>query len=323
MKRSTTTAPKGKFAQLTLDFPFKKTFASEGDEDILIALLNAFLEKKLAHPITQVVILNPYIQGQTKANRDAHLDIRCRDSEGNCFIVEMQTGRQKHFFKRAVYYSSMAISGGGKKGEGWDFNFPNVYSLNFLDYDIDFGEGNDNIVQYFSFSDDEYPEIRQNCMNLVFVKLAKFKKSLKECKTLQDKLIFSLCHAHEMDCKPEQFVENLFDRLFEIARISNFTKEEVSEYEASLMTRWDYNASMKFAKEEGFAMGEARGVAIGEARGKAKGVAIGEARGVARGVAIGRGEGILQTARTMRAKGFNIAVIAEITGLSEAEIDEL
>jgi hypothetical protein len=66
-----------------------------------------------------------------------------------------------------------------------------------------------------------------------------------------------------MDCKPEQFVEKLFDRLFEIARISNFTPEEVSEYEASLMTRWDYNASMKFAKEEGFAIGEARGEARG------------------------------------------------------------
>ena len=52
-------APKGKFAQLTLDFPFKKTFASEGGENVLIALLNAFLEKKLAHPITQVVIQNP------------------------------------------------------------------------------------------------------------------------------------------------------------------------------------------------------------------------------------------------------------------------
>jgi predicted transposase/invertase (TIGR01784 family) len=86
MRKKTTPAPKGKFAQL-------------------------------AHPITQVVILNPYIQGQTKANRDAHLDIRCKDSKGNRFIVEMQTGRQKHFFKRAVYYSSMAISGGGKKGE--------------------------------------------------------------------------------------------------------------------------------------------------------------------------------------------------------------
>ena len=117
------------------------------------------------------------------------------------------------------------------------------------------------------------------------------------------------------DVKPEQFVESLFDRLFEIARISNFTSEEVSEYEASLMTRWDYNASMKFAKEEGVAIGEARGIALG----RNEGVAIGEARGIA----VGREEGLQQAALQMKAKGFNIAVICEITGLSEAEVEGL
>jgi len=102
-----------------------------------------------------------------------------------------------------------------------------------------------------------------------------------------------------MDVKPEQFAGKLFDRLFEIARISNFTAEEVSEYEASLMTRWDYNASMKFAKEEGFALGEARGRNEGVAR------------------------GLQQAAMQMKAKGFNTAVICEITGLSEAEVEGL
>ena len=60
----------------------------------------------------------------------------------------------------------------------------------------------------------------------------------------------------------------MFDRIFEIARISNFTAKELSEYEASRMNMLDYNASMKFARKEGVAIGEARGVAIGEARGR-------------------------------------------------------
>ncbi|MDR1811590.1 MAG: hypothetical protein LBQ87_02075 [Candidatus Fibromonas sp.] len=107
----------------------------------------------------------------------------------------------------------------------------------------------------------------------------------------------------------------MFDRIFEIARISNFTVKELSEYEASRMNMLDYNASMKFARKEGLARGEA----IGVARGKAKGIAIGEARGIA----IGRDEGVLQTARKMKVKGLNIALIAEITGLSETEIEGL
>ena len=95
----------------------------------------------------------------------------------------------------------------------------------------------------------------------------------------------------------------MFDRIFEIARISNFTAKELSEYEASRMNMLDYNASMKFARKEGVAIGEARGVAIGEARGEIKGV--------------------LRTARKMKAKGLNVALIAEMTGLSEAEIEGL
>jgi predicted transposase/invertase (TIGR01784 family) len=91
--------------------------------------------------------------------------------------------------------------------------------------------------------------------------------------------------------------------LFEIARISTFSVDELAEYEASRMNILDYNASMKFARKEGLAAGEARGVAIGETRGEIKGV--------------------LRTARRMKAKGLNAALIAEITGLSEAEIESL
>jgi hypothetical protein len=40
-------------------------------------------------------------------------------------------------------------------------------------------------------------------------------------------------------------------------------------------------------------------------------------------VAIGETKGLLQTARKMKAKGFNMAVICEITGLSEAEVGGL
>jgi predicted transposase/invertase (TIGR01784 family) len=91
----------------------------------------------------------------------------------------------------------------------------------------------------------------------------------------------------------------VFDRLFEIARISNFNLEELAQYEANRMNMLDYNASMKFARKKGVAIGEARGITLGEAK------------------------GILQTARKMKAKGLNIALIAEITGLSEREIEGL
>jgi len=64
------------------------------------------------------------------------------------------------------------------------------------------------------------------------------------------------------------------------------------------MTKWDYYAGMQFAKKEGFALGRDEGVAVGIEK------------------------GILQTARKMREKGFDTAMICEITGLSKRELSK-
>jgi len=40
-------------------------------------------------------------------------------------------------------------------------------------------------------------------------------------------------------------------------------------------------------------------------------------------VLVGEVKGLFQTARNMKAKGFNTAVICEVTGLAEAEVEGL
>ncbi|MDR2581463.1 MAG: Rpn family recombination-promoting nuclease/putative transposase, partial [Fibromonadaceae bacterium] len=153
-------APKGRYAKLTLDLTFKKAFASKKYSDLLITLLNTFLKKKLAHPIKAIRINNPYVQGETKDNRDAIFDIHCQDSKGNSFIVEMQMAKQAYFIKRTLFYLCMAVANSAPKSKGWNFDFPRVYSLNFINFDLDFGEGNDEIVQYLSLSNETNPKIR-------------------------------------------------------------------------------------------------------------------------------------------------------------------
>ncbi|MCL2260947.1 MAG: Rpn family recombination-promoting nuclease/putative transposase [Fibromonadales bacterium] len=302
---------KGKFANLTLDMPFKKAFGSETEKEPLIATLNACLERKLKYPIADVDIKNPYIIGQTKGSRDTELDIRCRDSQGNEFIVEMQIGRQKHFVKRANYYASMVIAASAPKGDDWDFDYPSIYSLNFLNFDLDIWGKSDNIIHHVSFFDEDMPELRFDSVNLVFVRLSRFEKSLEECESFRDKLFFSLRHAHEFDEKPAQLEGDLFDKIFMAAKIASFTSREYEEYRAGLMRKWDYGASMKFAKEEG--------VAEGWKSGKAEGITIGEAKGVA----IGEAKGVLRTARQMKAEGLSFNLISRVTGLSEDEIERL
>jgi len=253
------------FADLTVDMPFKKTFANEQEKEPLITMLNVFLEKVLKHPIVDVSIKNPYVPGQTSENRDSIFDILCQDSEGGRFMVEVQVGKQSYFIKRVFYYVCMAIANSGQKGD-WDFDYPPVYSLSFMNFDLeDFG--NDDVVQHFGICNLAYPEIRLGHMGMAFVRLTRFAKSLEECETLEDKLLFSLCHAHELNCKPEQFGEEVFEKIFAIARISNFTASERAKYEAEMRNERDQYAirmtAIKEGKAEGIAIGEAKGVAIG------------------------------------------------------------
>jgi len=90
-----------------------------------------------------------------------------------------------------------------------------------------------------------------------------------------------------------------------------FLTEHGSEVENMLFHEWNWDEALEVRYDEGVTVGEARGIAIGQTRG----VAIGREEG--------KEEGLLHTARNMKAKGFNTAVICEITGLSEAEVEGL
>jgi hypothetical protein len=71
----------------------------------------------------------------------------------------------------------------------------------------------------------------------------------------KDKLLFSLRHAHELKTKPEQFGEGIFDKIFDIAQIARFSKEERAKYEANMMNQRDQYAALKCARDEGEARG--------------------------------------------------------------------
>ncbi|MDR0516404.1 MAG: Rpn family recombination-promoting nuclease/putative transposase [Fibromonadaceae bacterium] len=282
----------GCFADLKLDMPFKKTFANENEKEPLIVMLNVFLARKLAHPIVDVHIKNPYAPGQTFESRDCIFDILCKDAKGNKFLVEVQVGRQAFFIKRVLFYACTAITDNGKKGE-WDFNYPPVYTLSFMDFDLDFK--NYDVIQYISLSNEDHPEIRYDYINMVFVRLPLFNKTLEECITLQDKLIFSLRHAHELEFKPKQFGEGVFDKIFDIAQIARFSKEERAKYEANMMNQRDQYAILKCARDEG----------------RDEGREEGEARGLEK------------AARNMLGKGVEPALVASYTNLSLEAVEAL
>jgi predicted transposase/invertase (TIGR01784 family) len=163
----------------------------------------------------------------------------------------MQVSPQHFFIKRAIHYICVSVSSGSKKGEDYNFDFPKTYSLNFLDFDMDFGRDCTEVVQYYSFSNEAHPENRLDYLNMVFVLLPRFGKSIDECETLHDKLLYSLCHAHEHEEQPKQLRGNVFDRLFTVIKISNFSSMEQDEYIAKAMFRADQREQLRYAEDKG------------------------------------------------------------------------
>jgi len=271
---------KPKFAPLTLDSTFKKAFANEQSTELLLFLLNTFLAEKLKSPIKEVININHELFGKTRFNRDAVFDVYCRDATGTRFVVEVQVKGQEHFIKRTFFYLCIIVCGLAVKGKDYDFNIPKLYSISFLEFELDFGEGCTEVIQYLSLRNDKHPEISYDILQMIYVILPRFKKKESECKTVMDKIIFSLKNGHKLKGVPKSFKEKELLRIFEMARISNFTERELKQYEAAMMNRHDQKAILAYAKKEG----------------------------------------VMETAKNMLAKGYSVAEVIEVTNFSREQV---
>ena len=100
-----------------------------------------------------------------------------------------------------------------------------------------------------------------------------------------------LKNMHRMTEIPPEFSEPLFERLFLLAEIGNFTPDEMRQYYNSLENMGDYDNIIHTAQEEA------------------------EKRGLEKGRAEGRTEAQEEMARKLKALGVDIDTIIEATGM--------
>ena len=101
--------------------------------------------------------------------------------------------------------------------------------------------------------------------------------------------------------------ERIFKKFFDVAEIAALSKEEYAKYWESEKIFYDNVGAFMAARAKGIAEGEATGKAEGRAEGRAE----------------GKDEANRENARKMKAKGYKADDIAEITGLTEEEIEAL
>ena len=267
-----------RYISLLTDFGFKRIFGTAMNKDLLICFLNSLFNGKQV--VKDVSYLNPEHVGDVYTDRRAIFDVYCEGENGEKFIVEMQNAYQTYFKDRSLFYST----------------FPIREQAALLNFDMnEEAFEKEKIRHSVQLCDTATHKVFYDKLELIYVEIAKFNKSLEELETLYDKWLYALKNLYKLTQRPKELCDKVFDRLFEEAEIAKFTPQELREYEASKIAYRDIKNSVDTAKREGIAEGMEKGM---EKKSH-------------------------EIAKKMLTKGMDEATVMEITGLSAELIQQL
>lgn len=271
------------------DLTFKKVFGEH--PDLVASFLNALLpfdspEERIEH----VEYLPSELVPQTPLRKNSIVDVRCKDKRGRQFIVEMQMVWSSEFKQRVLFNASKAYVRQIAGGEDYELLQP-VYSLNLVN-DI-FEPELEGYYHNYRIVHVEHSDRIIEGLHFVFVELPKFTPQTYKEKKMH---VLWLRYLTEIDEKTREVPQELLD--------NPDIKKAVAQLEESAFTDAQLRGYEKF-----WDMVSVEKTLINSAERK--------------GRAEGRAEGIKQTARRMKAKGYPLADISDVTGLTIAEINLL
>jgi len=241
------------------DYGFKRIFGEEANKDLLMDFLNELLREEQGE-IKHITYLKTEHLGATEIDRKAIFDLYCENEQGEKFIVELQKTKQDFFKDRALYYSTFPIQEQAKKGSLWNFELKAIYTIAILDFVFDEDKKDTNKYKYFvKLSDIETNKVFYEKLTFVYLEMPKFKKPLEEIETHFEKWLYVLRHLNELDKMPVKLTERIFKKLFDVAEIAKFNREQLLQYEDSLKYYWDLKNSLDTKFREGEIKGKIEG----------------------------------------------------------------
>jgi len=285
----------GRYIDPLVDFAFKKIFGSEPNKDLLIAFLNEVFRGR--KHIADLTYNKNEFPGDLKDEGAAIFDLLCTGADGSKFIIEIQRGRQGYFKERALFYTSRLISDQAPKGKRstWAYNLTEVYLIALLeDFTLGISPGFDYLHDIY-LCNSNTGEIFYDKLGYIYIELSKFEKTDTDLETDLDKWLYVLKNMSRMNKLPVYLRKPVFEKLFNIAEYTNFSKEEKTMYDSSLKRKWDNQNVLDYALKEG----------------------------MEKGIELGKLEEAKIIARELKKEGSSIEFIAKTTKLSIEEIEKL
>jgi len=284
------------------DVAFKKVFIEH--KDLMISFLNALLPLPDDCEIIDLVYESKELLPDSVMLKDSFVDVRCLDSKGRHFIVEMQMYWRKALLRRMLFNTAKVYVRELKVGDDYSKLRP-VYGLAILNDVMD--ANHTHYYHRYRMTEETHPEETIDGLDVTLIELPLFQPSSVAGQNMKDAWITFL---REMGKNiPEEEVPQLLRendvimKAVELCKIGAYSEAELAVYERYVESVAFQLMELAEDREEGMAAGMAKG----RAEGKAEGIA----------------EGVLQTARAMKAEGIDPNTISKITKLSTDDISRL
>ena len=331
-----------KYLDPKADVTFKKVFGEH--KNLIISFLNALLPLDEGRRIESIEYLPAELAPRTPIDKDTSVDVRCEETGGRKFIVEMQMNWRASFKRRVLFNASKAYVKQLPRGNEYESLQP-VYSLNLVN--DTFEPGMAGYYHYYHLVHYLDSDKVLDGLHLVFVELPKFKAgSLTEKKMQVLWLRFLTEIGEETKEAPRDLVDNpQVNQALEILEESAYSEAEMYAYDRF----WDYasreatkeadwkrarerldamNAKISAANAERDAANAERDAANAErdaanAELDAANAELDAANARADAAEAKLLQDKLDTARNLKAMNLTIGQIASATGLTAAEIASL
>ena len=283
------------------DLTFKKIFGEH--KDLLISLINALLPLDDNGLVESVEYLPSELVPELPTGKNSIVDVRCKDMKGRQFIVEMQMIWTPAFQQRVLFNASKAFVRQLRRNRKYELLQP-VYSLNLVNESF-MNDYPDEFIHNYNIVHELHSDKVIEGLHLTFVELPKFKPHTQTERKMAVLWLRFLTEINEDTTSvPEELLANpeTCKALKEVEE-SAYTEQEMDAYE----NFWDKLGAERLLIVDSSNISRQEGREEGREEGRQE----------------GRKEGKVEVALAMLAKGMDISVVSELTGLDEDVIHSL
>ncbi len=275
------------------DLTFKRVFGEH--KDLMISFLNAMLPLEHGKDIVNLEYLEPELVPNSPTKKDSIVDVRCTDTVGRQFIVEMQMYWTNAFKKRALLNTCKAYSMQAEKGTVYS-ELKAVYTLSLVN-DIAFPNSADFYHEFVPTDKNDTKNLIGD-FEMIFVELPKFAPQTRNEKRMQVLWLRFLTEIKDQttEIAPELLAEEHLAKAIDILEESAYTDRQLLAYDKY----WDMVSREKTALEEKYSLGMKEGMK--------------------EGMKLGMEQGILSSARAFLANGVPRDIVQQTLNLTDSQM---